>query len=51
MYYCTLKIEYPVLGLILHDGLFYDQWKPDQKYWCGHRVKVPMPYQFLNNKG
>jgi hypothetical protein len=43
-----MRIEHPVLGLRYSKTgrPFYDMnWQPDQKYWTGHQVVVPEPYQ------
>jgi hypothetical protein len=43
---CVLKIEWPVLGLVLRNGVpFYDEWQPDRRYWNGRTVVVPVPFQ------
>ena len=42
----TLKIETPVLELVLSNGPFYDfDWQPNRRYWTGRVVTVPEPYQ------
>lgn len=41
-----MKIEWPVLNLVLSSGLFYaNNWQPDQHYWNGRNVEVPEPFQ------
>lgn len=45
----TMKIEIPVLGLVLHDGPFYDVWQPNRRYWSGQVVKIPQPFTTTEN--
>lgn len=36
-----MKIETPCLIRGFHDS----NWQPDQQYWSGHTLSVPVPYQ------